>query len=101
MGKWVAVTKVVNSEILSFDQWQPTEKGESVPDYDPWDGCPICGANPLPRKDVATPAYERLRLNHDIKEHNAWVEKFRTGFQEDVSSTMDRMEPPVEPEKFA
>lgn len=96
MGKWVQVVRVNRS----FEQWQPTEKGESVPDYDPWDGCPICGANPLPDGTGRTTT-ERLKLQHDMDEHNKWVEKFRMGFQEDVSDTIDRMEQPVEPERFA
>ena len=95
MGKWVTIVRPGSS----FRQWQPTSKGEKIPTYDPWDGCPICGANPLPKSGNLESLNERLFLKHDSTEHDQWTEKFVTNFEEDVSEVMGRMEPPTEPSR--
>ena len=82
-----------------FSQWQPTSKGEKLPSYDPWDGCQICGANPLPKSGNLESLNERLRLEHDSTEHDKWTEKFVKNFEDDVSEVKSRMEPPTEPSR--
>jgi len=94
MAKWNLV--VVNGR--SFRQWVPTSKGERMPQYDPWDGCPICGASPLPNspEDVRT-LTTRLKLVHDRGIHETWAAAQRD-FSDDVGGVRSRMQTPTEPE---
>ena len=93
MGRW----NVVLEGGKSFRQWVPTFKGEKLPYYDPWDGCPICGENPLPKdgSDVRT-LETRLKLVHNREIHDRWARE-RREFH-DVGDVASRMEPPTEPE---
>ena len=83
-----------------WNQWQPTAKNEPVPKWDPWDGCPICGANPLPKGGEPTSTGERLELHHDHEEHDKWTARWRKGFDEDVAETADRMQPAADPSQW-
>ena len=95
MGKWVTIVRPGST----FHQWQPTTKGEKLPDCDPWDGCPICGANPLPKGGDPESLSERLQLTHDSTEHDKWTQQFVRNFQDDVTEVVGRMEPPTEPSR--
>lgn len=94
MGKWQAVI----DDGRSFSQWIPTSKGERMPEYDVWDGCPICGASPLPNspEDVRT-LKTRLKLTHYRDIHESWAAE-RRSFSDDVGDVRSRMQSPTEPE---
>ena len=97
MGKWVTIQRPGSS----FQQWQPTSKGEQLPDWDPWDGCPICGANPLPKDGDVKSTTTRLKLTHDRGEHDKWEKQFVENFEDDVTEVVGRMRSPTEPERYA
>lgn len=77
-------------------QWQPTAKNEPEPEWEVWDGCLICGAKP--EGDIKGP--KRLRLNHDLEEHDKWTARWRKGFDEDVTETVDQMKPAMDPSEW-
>ena len=92
MGRW----NIVIGKDGSFRQWGPTFKGEKMPHYDAWDGCPICGANPLPKDGDVKNLHERLKLVHDRGIHEKWARE-RREFH-DVGDVKSRMRTPTEPE---
>ena len=92
MGKWLQRT----TDGRLWNQWTPTEQHESIPSWDEWEGCLICG-----RRITGDPQNleKRLKLDHDATEHKEWILKYRTE-ADDIKAVVAKMRPASQPERY-